>query len=137
MGPGGGIIHQPVSFSILVHNDGLIAAEGVTVTGYLEELNLTATSLPVTILQESNETITVLFDTDEIGAGEYKFTFTIDAGTTPLVDNPEPVELNQVKFTADNQAERPNVVPIIIVLIFAFGIYSFIRSRRTGSGPGF
>ena len=44
---------------------------------------------------------------------------------------------DKVKFTADNQAERPNVVPIIIVLIFAFGIYSFIRSRRTGSGPGF
>ena len=94
----------------------------MTVTGYVEELNLTATSLPITILQESNETITVLFDTDEIGAGEYKFTFTIDAGTTPLVNNPEPVDLNQVKFTADNQAERPNVVPIIIVLIFAFGI---------------
>ena len=68
MGPGGGIIHQPVDFSILVHNDGLIPTEGVTVTGYVEELNLTATSLPITILQESNETITVLFDTDEIGA---------------------------------------------------------------------
>ena len=137
MGPGGGIIHQPVDFSILVHNDGLIPAEGVIVTGYLEELNLTATSLPITILQESNETITVLFDTDEIGAGEYKFTFTIDAGTTPTVSTPEPVELNQVKFTADNEAKQPNIVPIIIVLIFALGIYSFIKSRRTGAGPGF
>ena len=137
MGPGGGIIHQPVDFSILVHNDGLISAEGVTVTGYIEELNITAVSLPITILPESNETITVLFDTDEIGAGEYKFTFTIDAGETPLIENPEPVELNQVKFTADNEAKQPNIVPIIIVLVFALGIYSFIKSRRTGSGPGF
>ena len=79
----------------------------------------------------------MLFDTDEIGAGEYKFTFTIDAGTTPTVSTPEPVELNQVKFTADNEAKQPNIVPIIIVLIFALGIYSFIKSRRTGAGPGF
>ena len=137
MGPGGGIIHQPVDFSILVHNDGLISAEGVTVTGYIEELNITAVSQPITILPESNETITVLFNTDQIDAGEYKFTFTIDAGETPLVENPEPVVLNQVKFTADNEAKQPNIVPIIIVLIFAFGIYSFVKSRRTGSGPGF
>ena len=133
---GEALIRQPVDFSIMVHNSGLIAAEGVTVTGYIEELNITAVSLPITILAESNETVTVLFDTTEIEAGEYKFTFTIDAGSTPLNENPLPVDLTQ-KFHVSSEAGSTNIVPIIIVLIFAIGIYSFIKSRRTGSGPGF
>ena len=133
---GEALIRQPVDFSIMVHNSGLIAAEGVTVTGYIEELNITAVSLPITILAESNETVTVLFDTTEIEAGEYKFTFTIDAGSTPLNENPSPVDITQ-KFHVSSEAGSTNIVPIIIVLIFAIGIYSFIKSRRTGSGPGF
>ncbi|MED5271375.1 MAG: hypothetical protein VX613_00630, partial [Candidatus Thermoplasmatota archaeon] len=133
---GEALIRQPVDFSIMVHNSGLIAAEGVTVTGYIEELNITAPALPITLLAESNETVTVLFDTTEIEAGEYKFTFTIDAGSTPLNENPLPVDLTQ-KFHVSSEAGSTNIVPIIIVLIFAIGIYSFIKSRRTGSGPGF
>ena len=132
---GEALIRQPADFSIIIHNSGLIAAEGVTVTGYIEELNISAVSLPITILAESNETVTVLFDTNEIEAGEYKFTFTIDAGSTPLNENPLPVDLRQ-KFHVGTEAGSTNIVPIIIVLIFAIGIYSFIKSRRT-SGPGF
>jgi len=130
------LINQPFDYSIPVYNDGLIAAEGVTITGYIVELNISFTSLPITILAESNESITLLFDTTEVKAGDYKITFTIDAGSTPLNENPVPVEMTQ-KFTADAKASSTNIVPIIIVIIFAIGIYSFVRSRRKGSGPGF
>ena len=134
---GEALIRQPVDFSIIVHNDGLVAADGVVIIGYIEELNITASSLPITILSESNETVTVLFDTVEIEAGEYKFTFTIEVPDVDLLkENPTPVDLTQ-KFHVSSDVGSTNIVPIIIVLIFAIGIYSFIRSRRSGSGPGF
>tara|TARA_Y100001980_G_C14556630_1_gene348944 strand:+ start:1307 stop:11071 length:9765 start_codon:yes stop_codon:yes gene_type:complete len=138
MGAGGGVVRQPVDFSIVVHNDGLITAEGVTIEGYLVELNISAVSMPVNILPGQNETVTVLFDTNEIVAGDYKFEFTLDAGTTPL-DNESnlEVELTKVKFSVQDSAGSGNIVPIIIICIFAIGIYSFVRSRRTGTGPGF
>ena len=138
MGAGGGVVRQPADFSIVVHNDGLIPAEGVTITGYLEELNITAVSLPITISAGENETITVLFDTNEIVAGDYTFTFTLDAGNTPLDDDSDlDVELTRVKFSVQDEAGSGNLVPIVILCIFAIGIYSFVRSRRTGTGPGF
>ena len=134
---GEALIRQPVDFSIIVHNEGLVAAEGVTIIGYIEELNITATSLPITIAAESNETVTVLFDTVEIEAGAYKFTFTLDVPDMDLLsETPTPVDLTQ-KFHVSSDVGSTNIVPIIIVLIFAIGIYSFVRSRRSGSGPGF
>jgi len=134
---GDAIIRQPVDFSVVVVNDGLIPAEGVTITGHLVELNMSASSLPLTILPNSNESITILFDTDEIVAGVYTFTFTLDAGSTPLVETPEVQTLSQVKFSPQSNASSTNIVPFIIIGIFAIGIYMFIRSRRSGSGPGF
>ena len=127
-------IRETAKFEVTVSNNGYLDAENVRLIGRIldtsVEVNVTSS-----IAAKGLNTYIIEFDLSEFGIGDYEFEFEIDAGETPLSEEPL-TKKSSYELTAKSAESSNQWIPYIIMAIAALAIAMWIKSRRS-KGPGF
>jgi hypothetical protein len=127
-------IRENAKFEVTVSNDGYLDADNVKLIGRILDTSIEVNST-TSIAAGSVGTYILEFDLSEFGIGDYEFEFEIDAGDTPLTEEPL-TKKSSYELTAKSATDSNQWIPFIILGIAVMALALVWKSRRT-KGPGF
>ncbi len=127
-------IRENAKFEVTVSNNGYLDADNVKLIGRIIDTTVEVNST-TSIAAGGVGTYIIEFDLSEFGIGDYEFEFEIDAGDTPLTDEPL-TKKSSYELAARSASDSNQWLPFIIMGFAAMVLTLWWRSRRT-KGPGF